>query len=446
MDHARQERQHPIQFSRSDQHRQRQESDAGVDLFHGTTKGAEAAPLVLKDTMYVVTPYPNTLYALDLAKPGAPVKWQYEPHPAPASQGVACWDVMNRGAAYFDGKIFYNTLDVHTVAVGAATGKEVWKVSLSDINQGESITMAPIVVKGVVLVGNRGGEFGVRGWMTGLDAKSGKILWRAFGTGLDKDVLIGPNFKPFYADDRGKDLGFTTWQGEQWKIGGASAWGWTSYDPDLDLLLRHLRSESLESRHPSGGQQMGLHDICPAPWAHSRRHLYKALESDYARRGPALLLVAQLYRVEQQARPMTPEDRLHLRQRQSRPILDKLRDYLRQIQGEVLPKSPAGRAVSYTLKNWTALNRYCDDGNLEIDNNATERSIRAVAVGRRNWTFFGSDQGGKTAAVLRSFVASCQRAGVEPFAWFKDVLSRIGSHPINRIAELLPHNWAPAQA
>jgi len=182
-----------------------------------------------------------------------------------------------------------------------------------------------------------------------------------------------------------------------------------------------------------------------ACWAHARRHLYKALESDQARMGPALLLVAQLYRVEQQARPMTPEHRLQLRQEQSRPILDKLCDYLREIQGEVLPKSPAGRAVSYTLKNWTALNRYCDDGDLEIDNNATERSIRGIAVGRRNWTFFGSDQGGKTAAVLRSFVASCQRAGVEPFAWFKDVLSRIGSHPINRIAELLPHNWAPAQ-
>src|SRR5580658_7002410 len=183
-----------------------------------------------------------------------------------------------------------------------------------------------------------------------------------------------------------------------------------------------------------------------ACFAHARRYLYKALESDQARMGPALLLVAQLYHVEQQARPMAPEDRLQLRQRQSRPILGKLRDYLEEIQAEVLPKSPAGRAVSYALKNWTALNRYCDDGDLEIDNNATERSIRGIAVGRRNWIFFGSDQGGKTAAVLRSFVASCQRAAVEPFAWFKDVLSRIASHPINRIAELLPHNWTPAQA
>jgi len=101
--------------------------------------------------------------------------------------------------------------------------------------------------------------------------------------------------------------------------------------------------------------------------------------------------------------------------------------------------------VRYTLKNWTALTRYCEDGDLEIDNNATERAIRGVAVGRNNWVFFGSDFGGKTAAVLRSFVASCQRVKVEPFAWLKDVLSRIADHPITRLAELLPHNWAPTQ-
>lgn len=181
-------------------------------------------------------------------------------------------------------------------------------------------------------------------------------------------------------------------------------------------------------------------------WAHARRYFHKALESDQARMGPALLLIAQLYRVEKHARGLASEDRLRLRQLQSRPILDKLRDYLLEIQAEVLPKSPEGRAVRYTLKNWTALTRYCEDGDLEIDNNATERAIRGVAVGRNNWVFFGSDQGGKTAAVLRSFVASCQRAGVDPFTWLKDVLSRIAAHPITRLAELLPHNWAPAQA
>lgn len=180
-------------------------------------------------------------------------------------------------------------------------------------------------------------------------------------------------------------------------------------------------------------------------WAHSRRYFRKALASDQARMGPALLLIAQLYRVEKQARRWAPADRLELRQLRSRPILDKLYAYLLEIQAEVLPKSPEGRAVRYALKNWKALTRYSEDGNLDIDNNATERTIRSVAVGRGNWMFFGSDIGGRTAAVLRSFVASCQRAKVDPFAWFKDVLARIANHPINRIAELLPHNWASAQ-
>jgi transposase len=181
-------------------------------------------------------------------------------------------------------------------------------------------------------------------------------------------------------------------------------------------------------------------------WAHARRYYHKALESDQARMGPALLLIAQLYRVEKQARSLTVEARLRLRQLQSRPVLDKLRGYLLEIQTEVLPKSPEGRAVRYSLKNWTALTRYCEDGNLEIDNNATERAIRGVAVGRNNWIFFGSDHGGNTAAILRSFVASCQRVGVNPFVWLNDVLSRIAAHPITRLAELLPHNWVSAQA
>jgi transposase len=180
--------------------------------------------------------------------------------------------------------------------------------------------------------------------------------------------------------------------------------------------------------------------------AHARRYFHKALESDQTRMGPALLLIAQLYRVEKHARPLSSKDRLGLRQLQSQPILEKLRNYLLEIKAEVLPKSPEGRAVSYTLKNWTALTRYCQDGDLQIDNNATERAIRGVAVGRNNWMFFGSDEGGKTAAVLRSFVASCQRVGVDPFAWLKDTLSRIADHPINRLAELLPHNWTPAQS
>jgi PQQ-dependent dehydrogenase (methanol/ethanol family) len=202
----------------------------------GLTRGHEAAPLIVNNTMYIVTPWPNLLYALDLTKAGAPAKWTYDPQTSSHAQGVACCDVVNRGAAYFDGRIYYNTLDMHTVAVDANTGKEVWKTKLGDINMGESMTMAPLVAKGKVLVGNSGGEFGVRGWLTALDAGSGKIVWRAFTTGSDKDVLIGANFKPFYEDHRGKDLGQKSWQGDQWKIGGGTVWGWISYDPALDLV------------------------------------------------------------------------------------------------------------------------------------------------------------------------------------------------------------------
>jgi hypothetical protein len=181
-------------------------------------------------------------------------------------------------------------------------------------------------------------------------------------------------------------------------------------------------------------------------WGHARRYYHKALESDVGRMGPALWFIAELYKVEDRAAAMTAVERLCLRQIESKPILDQLHGYLLEIQAEVLPKSPEGRAVRYTLKNWTALTRYCEDGDLSIDNNATERDIRGVAMGCNNWMFYGSDRGGTTAAILRSFTVSCQRAGVEPFAWFKDVLSRIATHPINRIAELLPHNWKPIQA
>lgn len=201
----------------------------------GTTAGHEATPLVVGDTMYIVTPFPNILFALDLNTPGA-TKWVYQPRPDPASQGVACCDVVNRGAAFADGKVIFNTLDNHTIAVDAATGRELWKTKLGEINRGETMTMAPLVVKNKVLVGNSGGEMGVRGWISALDVATGKLLWRAYSTGPDADCLIGPDFKPFYAMDRGKDLGVKTWPPDAWKIGGGTVWGWISYDPELNLI------------------------------------------------------------------------------------------------------------------------------------------------------------------------------------------------------------------
>jgi hypothetical protein len=124
-------------------------------------------------------------------------------------------------------------------------------------------------------------------------------------------------------------------------------------------------------------------------------------------------------------------------------VLDQLHAYLLIIRQELLPRSAAGQAVGYALNHWDALTRYCEHGDLEIDNNAAERSLRGFAVGRNNWIFFGSDHGGMTAAVLRTFVASCERVKIDPAAWFRDVLARIASFPVNRLDQLLPHNWAP---
>jgi PQQ-dependent dehydrogenase (methanol/ethanol family) len=203
----------------------------------GTVRGHEAAPIVANNTMYVVTPYPNYVYALDLTKPGAPAKWTYQPKPRSAAQGVACCDVVNRGVVYENGRVFLNTLDGNTIAIDANTGKEIWRTQVAEINIGETVTMAPLVVKGKVLVGNSGGEMGVRGWLKALDAGSGHVVWTAYHTGPDADLLIGPNFKPFYTRDRGKDLGVKSWPPDAWKIGGGTTWGWISYDPALDLIF-----------------------------------------------------------------------------------------------------------------------------------------------------------------------------------------------------------------
>jgi lanthanide-dependent methanol dehydrogenase len=202
----------------------------------GVNRGQEAAPLVVDNSLYVVTAYPNILYALDLAQPGAPLKWKYEPKPSPAAQGVACCDVVNRGAVYSGGRLFFNTLDGFTIAVDAGSGKEIWRTKMGNIHLGETMTMAPLVAKDKVIVGNSGGEMGVRGWIAALDVADGAIVWKAYSTGPDSEVLIGAEFRPLYDRYRGKDLGVSTWPAEKWKQGGGTVWGWVSYDPELNLI------------------------------------------------------------------------------------------------------------------------------------------------------------------------------------------------------------------
>jgi len=202
----------------------------------GVARGHEAAPLVVGPTMYIVTPFPNIVYALDLTRPRNPLKWMFRPRPLRSAPGVACCDVVNRGLAFDGGRLFLNTLDGQTIALEAESGREIWRTRLADINHGETVTMAPFVADGRVLVGSSGGEMGVRGWLVALDAASGSVVWRAYSTGPDADVLIGPNFHPYYSTDRGRDLGVHSWPPEAWKIGGGNPWGWISYDPQLRMV------------------------------------------------------------------------------------------------------------------------------------------------------------------------------------------------------------------
>ena len=202
----------------------------------GQIYGHEGAPLVVGDTMFLVTPFPNIAYALDLSKPGAPIKWVYQPNPDPRAIGKACCDKVLRGWAYADGKLIYNLLDDHTVAVDAASGKEVWRVQLDDVTQGPTMTQPAFTVGNKVYVGSSGGELGTNGWFQALDVKDGHTVWKAFTNGPDAGSLIGPDFKPFYPWMVGKDLGETSWPTDAWKHGASAPWGFVSYDPDLNQV------------------------------------------------------------------------------------------------------------------------------------------------------------------------------------------------------------------
>lgn len=184
-----------------------------------------------------------------------------------------------------------------------------------------------------------------------------------------------------------------------------------------------------------------------ACWAHCRRKFFEARDTDPMRAMVLLAYIRLLYEVEREARDraLDAAGRRALRQERSVPILTDIAAYLRREQPHVLPKSPIGEAIAYALGNWAALVRYTADGALAIDNNAAERSLRGVAVGRKNWLFFGSDTGGRTAAILTSLVTSCQRLHVEPFAYLRDVFDRISAHPAHRLAELLPDQWQAAR-
>jgi transposase len=185
-----------------------------------------------------------------------------------------------------------------------------------------------------------------------------------------------------------------------------------------------------------------------ACWAHARRKFFEAQNSDPARAVEMLVLIKDLYKIEQRARDEELQrDQIQaLRQQESKPILTTIGKRLESWATQVLPKSPMGQAIGYARGQWQALNRYTDDGILSIDNNLAERVLRMVAIGRKNWLFVGHDNGGHRAAIIYSLVASCKLCGLDPFAYLRDALERINTHPANRVAELLPANWQSTRA
>ncbi|MFN0192727.1 MAG: methanol/ethanol family PQQ-dependent dehydrogenase [Aestuariivirga sp.] len=201
----------------------------------GVLRGHEGAPLVIDGTMYVHTPFPNTVYALDLNDNGS-IKWAYQPKQDPNVIPVMCCDTVNRGLSYADGKIFLYQADTTLVALDAKTGQEAWKVKNGDPSIAETGTNAPHVFKDKVFVGISGGEFGVRGSMTAYNIKDGKLAWRAYSTGPDNEILMDPEKTTHLGKPVGKDSGMNTWEGDQWKIGGGTTWGWYAYDKDTNLM------------------------------------------------------------------------------------------------------------------------------------------------------------------------------------------------------------------
>jgi PQQ-dependent dehydrogenase (methanol/ethanol family) len=201
----------------------------------GVLRGHEGAPLVVGNVMYVHTPFPNNVFALDLDHDGK-ILWRYEPKQDPNVIPVMCCDTVNRGLSYADGKIFLHQADTTLVALDSKTGQVVWSVKNGDASKGETGTSAPFVIKDKVLVGISGGEFGVQCSVTAYDLKDGKRVWRAYSEGPDSAILVDPEKTTDLGKPVGKDSSLKTWEGDQWKIGGGCTWGWMAYDPQLNLV------------------------------------------------------------------------------------------------------------------------------------------------------------------------------------------------------------------
>ncbi len=209
----------------------------------GALRGHEGGPLVVNGLIYIHTGYPHKVYALN--QDTQSIVWEYTYAADPGTDqtqviGVMCCDVVNRGLAYGDGKIFLSQGDATLIALDAKTGKIVWKAKNGDTKLGQTNTNAPIVVKNKVITGISGGEYGVRGFVAAYNITDGALAWKAYSTGPDAEMKIDPAKTQTWTDGKmapvGPDSSLKTWQGDQWKIGGGTTWGWYSYDPKLNLV------------------------------------------------------------------------------------------------------------------------------------------------------------------------------------------------------------------
>jgi PQQ-dependent dehydrogenase (methanol/ethanol family) len=204
----------------------------------GVLRGHEGSPLVIGDTMYLHTPFPNNVFAIDLGT--QKIKWKYAPKQDPAVIPQMCCDTVNRGLAYGDGKIFLQQADSTLVALDAKSGNVAWTAVNGDPKVGAVNTNAPHIFKDKVITGISGGEWGVRGYISAYDIKTGKMVWRGYSTGPDSEIMLDPNTTTTWMDGKvqpvGADSSLKTWKGDQWKIGGGTTWGWYSFDPDLNLM------------------------------------------------------------------------------------------------------------------------------------------------------------------------------------------------------------------
>jgi transposase len=276
-------------------------------------------------------------------------------------------------------------------------------------------------------------------------------LLKPVATQIAADVLSGTWVQ---SDDTGVDVQDRTTnpqirKGHVWAYRGSDAsafydFTWMRNSEGPLRVLAHFRGYLQADAAPAFDDTYRTLPITEVGcWAHARRRVKEALRTSPKEASQVVVWIGELYGIERSAKKnrLDDDERRALRQQRSRPILKKIHAYLQEVALTALPKSPLGDAIGYALRQWGALNRYTDDGSLEIDNNGAENALRPLCLGRKNWLHFGSEAAAHRAMVLLTLVQTCKAHQVDPFAYLRDVIDRVSTHPMSRIEELTPRRW-----